>query len=172
SGVRFKQMKEIYQFDKRLRVMLIYYLESIKIEFLSKIAYYHPHEFLALGYNNLDNFNFPNFYREFLSRLEKEIDRSNKELFVIHHKAKYKGLFPFWVAIEVMSFGELSKLFRNLPRKIKGRIIKYFSVDPHTASSWLHSLSYVRNICAHYGILYGNKLRIKPYVEIILENNQ
>lgn len=172
SGVTFKQMKEIYQFDKRLRETLLYYLESIEIEFRSKIAYYHAHEFGALGYKNPDNFNRPKFHREFLSRLEKEIDRSNKELFVIHHKAKYKGLFPFWVAIEVMSFGELSKLFRNLPRKIKGRIIKDFSVDPHTASSWLHSLSYVRNICAHYGRLYGKKLSIKPHLEKSHMKNQ
>src|SRR5699024_11330669 len=81
SGVTFKQMKEIYQFDKRLRETLLYYLESIEIEFRSKIAYYHAHEFGALGYKNPDNFNRPKFHREFLSRLEKEIDRSNKELF-------------------------------------------------------------------------------------------
>src|SRR5699024_8100377 len=172
SGVTFKQMKEIYQFDKRLRETLLYYLESIEIEFRSKIAYYHAHEFGALGYKNPDNFNRPKFHREFLRRLEKEIDRSNKELFVIHHKAKYKGLFLFCVAIEVMSFGELSKLFRNLPRTINVIIIKVFSVDLHTSASWVHTLSHVHDICAHYGRLYGKKISINPQLEKSNMNNQ
>jgi len=29
-------------------------------------------------------------------------------------------------------------------------------------SSWLHTLSYIRNMCAHYGKLYGKDLIIKP----------
>src|SRR5699024_9729329 len=28
--------------------------------------------------------------------------------------------------------------------------------------SWLHTLSYIRNVCAHYGRLYGKDLIIKP----------
>src|SRR5699024_2767803 len=106
-------------------------------------------------------FNNSKFHAKFLEDLQKGIDRSEKELFVIHHKAKYNGVFPFWVAIEVMSFGELSKLFRNLLRQSKMKVIKDFNVSPNKASSWLHTLSYIRNVCAHYGRLYGKDLIIK-----------
>src|SRR5699024_12416682 len=50
SGVTFKQMKEIYQFDKRLREKLLYYLESIEIEFRSILAFYNTHYIISLLY--------------------------------------------------------------------------------------------------------------------------
>lgn len=80
----------------------------------------------------------------------------------MHHRQKYGGEFPFWVAIEVISFGELSKLFRNLREDTKNEIVKDFNVPYYHIGSWLHSLAYVRNVCAHYGRLYGKKLIIKP----------
>lgn len=30
--------------------------------------------------------------------------------------------------------------------------------------SWLHSLKYVRNICAHYGRVWNRECRIKPMI--------
>src|SRR5699024_12818543 len=43
SGVTIKQMKEIYQYDTRLRENIIYYLDSFEIELCSKISYKHSH---------------------------------------------------------------------------------------------------------------------------------
>src|SRR5699024_2275465 len=45
-------MQITYNFDNKLRETLIYYLESIEIEFRTKIAYYHFYDFGALGYKN------------------------------------------------------------------------------------------------------------------------
>lgn len=162
DGVTFKQLKMIYNFDKRLRELLIYYLESIEIEFRTKIAYYHAHNYGALGYKNAENFKSEYHHTKFLRKLEEGIRQSSKELFVIHHKSKYNGLFPFWVAIEVTSFGDLSRLYRNLKRETKINVIQHLNIPPETVASWLHTLSYIRNVCAHYGRLYGKVLVIKP----------
>lgn len=162
EGVTFEQLKRIYDFDKRLRELFIYYLESIEIEFRTKIAYYHAHEYGALGYKDEINFKSKYHHQLFLEKLEDGIRQSSKELFVIHHKSKYKGLFPFWVAIEVTSFGDLSRIYRNLLRETKIKVIGHLNIPPETVASWLHTLSYVRNICAHYGRLYGKSLVIKP----------
>lgn len=123
DGVTFRQMKAIYNFDKRLRELLIYHLESVEIEFRTKIAYYHAHEFGALSYLKSENFDKEWAHKKFLNDLERDIDRAGEELFVMHHKSKYSGEFPFWVAIEVISFGELSKLFRNLLKKVRTRLL-------------------------------------------------
>lgn len=95
------------------------HLEHVEIEFRSKIAYHHANRFGALGYKNPDNFKSPEAHEKFLEELNKQINRSGKELFVVHHKSKYEGEFPFWVAIEVISFGELSKLYKNLTEENK-----------------------------------------------------
>jgi len=162
DGVTFRQIQRIYDFDKRLRELFLYYLETIEIEFRTKIAYYHAHDFGALGYKKIKNFKSAHYHRIFLDKLEEGIRQSSKELFVIHHKHKYKGLFPFWVAIEVTSFGDLSRIYRNLLRKTKIKVIRHLNASPETVGSWLHTLSYIRNVCAHYGRLYGKDLVIKP----------
>src|SRR5699024_7646904 len=48
----------------------------------------------------------------------------------------------------------------------KIKVIKDIQAPPNLVSSWLHSLSYIRNVCAHYGRLYGKDLNIKPQLNI------
>lgn len=92
------------------------------------------------------------------------IQKSRKgELFIQHHFKKYDGIIPIWAAIEVTSFGFISKLYRNLNEDIKKHIAKiYYNVPYYYLESWLQSLSNVRNVCAHYGRLYNKKLTFKP----------
>lgn len=162
DGITFRHMKMLYNFDQKLRDLLMNHLELIEIEFRAKIAYQHAHKFGALGYRYSENFKRGELHNNFLKELDKQIIQSRRELFVIHHRNKYGGEFPFWVVIEVITFGELSKLFRNLTEDIKNEIVKDFNVPYYYVESWLHSLAYVRNICAHYGRLYGKRLTIKP----------
>ena len=44
----------------------------------------------------------------------------------------------------------------------KKEIAKVFEVDYIYLESWIENLSYIRNICAHYGRLYGAKLTKTP----------
>lgn len=176
DDITFKQMQMLYHFDKGLRELLVYSLETVEIEFRTKIAYYHTHDYGALGYKNSKYFNNEEHHTGFLTKLDNEIDKSKKELFVIHHKSKYNGLFPFWVAVEVLTFSDLSRLYRNLLRETKIKVIQDFYITPETIGSWLHTLSYIRNVSAHYGRLYGKNLAIKPslkeYKKQKIKNNQ
>lgn len=92
------------------------------------------------------------------------IKKSRKgELFIEHHYKNYDGNIPIWVAIEVIPFGFLSKLYRNLSEDVKKHIAKiYYNVPYLYLESWLQTLSNVRNVCAHYGRLYNKKLTFKP----------
>lgn len=162
KGITFHRIKMIYTFDQKLRSLLMNYLEYIEIEFRSRIAYYHSHKYGSLGYKESANFLSESKHEIFLKQLQQQIDRSRSQLFVMHHKRKYKGEFPFWVAIEVISFGELSKVFRNLLKNDKKEIVKSYKISSYYIESWLHTLSYIRNVCAHYGRLYGKRLVIAP----------
>lgn len=46
--------------------------------------------------------------------------------------------------------------------KDKKAVAKSFGVGYTYFESWLESISYVRNICAHYGRLYNAKLSKRP----------
>lgn len=98
-----------------------------------------------------------------LADVLKETERS-KETFVSHFKARYEEypLLPIWAAVEIMSFGLLSKLFSGLLTADKAEIARPFGLHPGVLGSWLHTLVYVRNICAHHARLWNRELAIAP----------
>ena len=72
---------------------------------------------------------------------------------------------PSWMMIEITSFGSLSMLFQNLQLPHDKRAIAHsFGVDDSTFASWLHSIVYVRNVCAHHSRLWNRVMRISPKV--------
>lgn len=164
SGTTFNQMLLLYEFDRRLRLLLLGALESIEIAFRTHISYETAHKLGPTGYRDKEHFLNEAYHKISLIELDSQIDKSRKgELFVEHHFKKYDGVFPIWAAIEVTSFGFLSKFYRNLNEDLKRHIAKiYYNVPYLYIESWLQTLSNVRNICAHYGRLYNKHLTFKP----------
>jgi len=67
------------------------------------------------------------------------------------------------MVLEVTTFGTLSRLYKNLKSsKEKQEIANFFGLLDKVFESWLHSLVYVRNICAHYARLWNKEMRISP----------
>ncbi|SDE10081.1 Abortive infection bacteriophage resistance protein [Bhargavaea beijingensis] len=161
EGTRFDHIVEIYEFDQRLRNTLMRYLEQIEINLRTTIAYHLAHTYGPLGYRNQDYFYSAPKHKEFLEKLDDNISkRSTDELFIAHHIENYHRKFPIWVSVEVLTFSNLSMLYSNLLRKDQLAIAKKHNTKPFYLINWLHSLSYLRNICAHYSRLYGKNLRI------------
>jgi abortive infection bacteriophage resistance protein len=163
-GSTFEQLTSIYTFDKKMRHILIDVLESIEIAFRTHIAYLIAHKYEPLGYKDSSNFKVKKFHNDFLEELDKVINRSKKsEIFIGHYQKNYNGQFPIWVATEIMSFGMLSKLYKNLKINDKAAIAKeYYGLSYTYVESWLETLTYVRNVCAHYGRLYNKTIVFKP----------
>ncbi|MDQ1005227.1 abortive infection bacteriophage resistance protein [Neobacillus niacini] len=164
SSSSFNKMLSLYEFDRRLRLLLLGVLETIEIAFRTHISYEIAHKFGPLGYKDKENFINEKFHKESLDELEILIKKSRKgELFIEHHYKKYEGIIPIWAVIEVTSFGFLSKIYRNLNEDVKKHIAKvYYNIPYYYLESWLQSLSNVRNVCAHYGRVYNKKLTFKP----------
>ncbi len=90
--------------------------------------------------------------------------RSRREPFITHHKSKYDGRLPVWVAIEVWDFGLLSRLFEGLQFKDKNHIAKKYGLaDGDTMAKWIRSLNFIRNVSAHHSRLWNiNVLEPSP----------
>ncbi len=69
---------------------------------------------------------------------------------------------------EVMSFGALSFFYKGLinDHKIgvedKKAVATYFNLHHKRLGDWLHTLTYVRNVCAHHSRLWNRELAIRP----------
>jgi Abortive infection bacteriophage resistance protein len=163
DGTTLNNVLDLYEFDKMLRNLLMDMLEIIEVSFRTHIAYTHAHKYGSLGYLDSTNFFRADRHKMFIEDLLRETARAD-ELFVKHHKAKYGGQFPIWVAVELLSFGTLSKLYSNMKNEDQDGIAKeYYNNIPYKyISSWLQVLSYTRNICAHYGRIYDRRLKFFP----------
>lgn len=162
EGASIDDVYSLYTFDKKLRNLILPLLEDVEISFRTHISYLLAHKYGALGYTDDRNFRNKDYHKSMLEILKQEIDRSD-EIFVGHHKHKYKGEFPIWVIIEVATFGDLSKMYSNLLDEDKEEIAqKYYHTKSVFVRSWLHTLSNLRNKCAHYGRLYNKKLTTNP----------
>lgn len=98
-----------------------------------------------------------------LQKIQDEYRRSDEE-FIRSFQKNYKDpLPPAWILMEVVSFGSLSKLYQNLkPSRQKREIANHFGISDKVMISWLHSIVYLRNVCAHHSRLWNRNMRIQP----------
>jgi len=161
EGITFENLMDIVDFDAELRAAILQVLEYIEVSFRTHIGYYHAKEFGPLGYLDKHSFNDERRFEGFISEFNKIIFSGNRnEVFIKHHLDNYKGKFPFWVVVELLSFGTLSRVFKNLNTNTKVEIANnhYKPIPYHYLENWLQGFVDLRNICAHRGRLYNRYL--------------
>lgn len=159
EGISFEHIFKLYEFDRKLRLLLLSRLEGIEISIRTKMSYHIAHKYGAIGYLNKSNFNNEEYFMDMKRQIHNEIERS-KEIFIAHHNSRYEGVFPIWVAIEVTSFGQLSKIYSNLKTNDQEDLANLYSNNRLYIRNWFYVLSTLRNICAHFGRLYNRHLPI------------
>jgi len=162
EGTTFYQIYSLYKFDETLRHIMSELLESFEIMFRTKLAYYLGEHYGALGYLDPINFENQEHHAENMAALEREMETQSKSPIVKHHEEDYEGVLPIWAAVEILSFGTISKLYNNMILPDKNAIAKQLSTSTPYLESWLRSFVEVRNICAHYGRLYNKPLLFPP----------
>ncbi|SEA10974.1 Abortive infection bacteriophage resistance protein [Oribacterium sp. KHPX15] len=178
EGVTFKQIVELYLFNANFRQITFAEIEKIEVNVRCRVANYFAGEYGVLGYKEPSNFVDAEYHRTFIDDIEGEIGRNSKAPFVRNFIENYEGAeLPIYALVEVFSFGTLSKFYKNMKNPDKKAVAKSFGVGYTYLESWLESISYVRNICAHYGRLYNAKLSKTPilykeYSQAGIRNNR
>ncbi|MBX8552357.1 Abi family protein [Pseudomonas cichorii] len=70
---------------------------------------------------------------------------------------------PAWAVLEELSLGTVSTLFNAIGRSVdKKAIASRFNLPFEVLASWLHTLTFIRNCCAHHSRLWNRELSIRP----------
>jgi len=163
SGVTFEQIVELYLFNANFRQLTFAEIEKIEVNVRCRIANYFAETYGVLGYKESSNFINKKRHDVFLEDIKEEVGRNSKAPFVRNFEENYEGAeLPIYALAEVFSFGTLSKFYKNMKNADKKAVAKSFGIGYTYLESWLESISYVRNICAHYGRLYNAKLSKTP----------
>jgi len=171
SDISFERIYYLYEFDRELRSLLIGVLEEIEIFVRTKIAYYHAHKFGPVAYLDSANYNHWHQHDKFIEHLNNAIYQNRDNDFVKHHSDSKDGKFPIWVAVELFSFGMISKFYADLLPKDKKKIAReHFDTGFEQLESWLQCLYILRNRCAHYMRLYYYRFNKAPKDRIAKTN--
>ncbi len=169
DGVTFELLYRHYEFDSRLRNHIMKIIEMIEIAFRTHIAYIVAHHYGPLAYTDRKVFNPDVGYSEKHNRFVQEIlykIEDSDAIFIDHHKKNYEGV-PIWVVVELMSFADVSKFYRNMVIRDRRQIAKtYYKLHYKEISNWLHCFTVVRNRCAHYSRLFNQKLSINVRMRV------
>lgn len=175
DGVTFDQIVATYSFDRELRLLIFDCIERIEVairtQFIYSMAIHHNDShwqdnqqlFITPFYNKIGKKIDP--YNDLQSLISKAKTVRRPEVFIKHYVDKYSSPAnpPSWMCFELCTMGELSHFYRGLKDKAdKKRIASFFEVHPTVFTSWLHSLTYVRNLCAHHSRLWNRDLAIEP----------
>jgi len=126
-----EEIFELYKFDKKIRSLIFGALEIIEVTLRTKIAYYFSHKYGPFAYSDPQYFSKGFKHFDWYTKLEESIQISRedfiKEFFKEYDEEKN---LPLWIAIEIISFGQLSFLFRGLKRTDRNNISKdCFGID-------------------------------------------
>jgi abortive infection bacteriophage resistance protein len=165
DGTTLEQIQKIYAFDKKLRNLVFAATEEIEIRVQTRLAYYHAHKYGSLGYRDRKNSKRQRSeHNKFVSRINSEIEHNINAPCIRHHVNNYGKKFPIWVIIEYFSFSMLSQFYAALHDADRIEIATTFGTKAKYLESWLHSLTVLRNKCAHYSRLYfGNFTRFPKF---------
>jgi len=165
-GTTLETVWQRYTFDRQLRLLVLDAIERVEVSVRTSLVYHHSHAFGPFGY--LSGHTLPTLRKnDFLllqGQLKEAVNRSTSP-FVTHFKAKYgvaHADLPLWMLAEVMSFGMLFSFFRGLDKDMKRTIANDYDLKFGVLQSWLHTLNYVRNICAHHSRLWNVVLSVRP----------
>jgi abortive infection bacteriophage resistance protein len=163
----FENAFELYCFDRKFRQLVMSELEKIEVGIRAKMIYILSHANGPFWFQNAKLFKDMGRHATSMAKLTHETSRSDEE-FMKSFRLKYTDPFPpSWMMFETFSFGALSSMYTNLkPGRTKRSVAGYFGLNDTTFSSWIHSLTYIRNICAHHSRLWNRTLSISPQIPI------
>ncbi|MBW2647897.1 MAG: Abi family protein [Deltaproteobacteria bacterium] len=161
----FEDVVERYNFDRQLRLILFDAIERIEIALRTKLIYHLSLSYGSTWYKREELFVDSDKHFEHVEQLEREFGYS-QEIFIKDHKRRYPNENPeAWKILEIASMGTLSKFYKNLDHQLpeKAQIANEMGLNLHSElSSWLESVTYIRNIIAHHSRLWSRNMVKRP----------
>lgn len=171
TNASFEDVLDLYIFDRKLRLLVTDELERIEVAFRSELSQTMSEAFGPHWYTSSKCFIERYNHTDFIDLLKKDIgfDPSKsavRQRFIDHYFKKYcdPKLPPSWMIFEILSFGTVSQVFKNLSRENQKLVAKSYGLDGSVLASWMHSITYLRNLAAHHQRLWNRSYTIKPII--------
>ena len=178
QGTTFANVISVYQFDTKLSHLVFSFLSSIEVTLRARLVSALLTNNDALILNDPSFFKDKEKYWKNQSSIASEIARSN-DVFIKHNYDNHDGAIPLWATVEVMSFGTLSKVIKNLKPgnvtytglidsyKVMSANGKLVAPSQKMFTSWIQAVAVMRNICAHNSRIYNRVISTIPELTLV-----
>lgn len=166
-SARMSHVVALYEFDEQLRLALWQALSKLEIALRFDIGHIFGKEdpYLHMHLTTLWKDGGRRTRAEKFARKLANTQQRSSEEFVKHHHAAYHDQMPIWVVTEILEFGSLVNLYSLAPFEWRKTIADLYQARTDELESWLRTMNYLRNICAHHGRLWNRQLVIRPSVK-------
>lgn len=174
QNTKLSDVLKLYCFDSDLSHLIFKFLSKIEIALRARLVNAFQSKGDSLILNDPSAFFDKNKYWRNQGSVASEIARSN-DVFIKHNFDNHDGAVPIWASVEVMSFGTLSKIIKNLKTgdesvfsilvqdyRFKNENENLINPSKNMFTSWIHTVSIMRNICAHNGRIYNRSTSTRP----------
>lgn len=166
EGTTLEEIYNLYEFDRKIRIIFLEYILLIERRVDTYIAYEFSKQYGHRDYLIQNNFDYNKKNNKIINKLLNDINSEilhqykNSNKMIVHYLDTYNYI-PLWVLIRILSFGKVSKFYSIMKPKEKNKISKKYNVKSEVLKIYLTNLGEIRNICAHDEKLYDVKLRFK-----------
>lgn len=167
KSATFQNIIDIYNFDHELRHIILKYLEIIEVHFKSIYTY----EFTKVHgpTAHLDDIFFIDRekHKEIIDKATKQMkQRLPHEAYLKHFVNDLHQDIPLWAYVDLLTISDISFLYSISEPDIKIAIANEFNLNmnkgPKILGDYMHSMTIIRNLCAHGSRIYNRLFEQKP----------
>lgn len=159
KGTTFKSIYDLYDFDTKLRRILLNALDRIEVNIRTQITYIVSNHYIKsptwFADSNIMENNFVNTF-------ELKVYKTLRDNPVIsrHHKNNINDIYaPAWKTIEFMTLGNLTSLYKAIKDdEVKRMIASKYGCTLKVFINYLDTIRVIRNKCAHGNCIYNIEL--------------
>lgn len=158
SGITFDRVLRLYRFDKKLRVLLFNEIEKIEVAFRAAVV-----NTITDRTGDIFWMTNPSYVNAgTLALIQREYAHSTED-FIVHFKNTYSNPYPpAWILSEILPFGNITWIFRNLSPAHKKAVAKKFFLHAPVLESWMNVVTLTRNSCCHHARVWNKVNSIIP----------
>lgn len=160
-GVTFDEIVNFYYFDENLRSLFLKYILHVERHMKSMLSYHFAEKYgeKQEAYLNEYNYNLNKKNQHEIQRLIKSLRKSisfpTHYAYIAHHIKTY-GNVPLWVAMNALTFGQVSKMYQYAASDVRTKISKNFDgITEKQLHQFVTVIARCRNVCAHGERLYS-----------------
>lgn len=160
KGVTFEDIYELYQFDNDLRSIFIKYILMVERNIKSSLSYHFCFLYgdMQADYLDVSHYDYVGKKKAVIQNMLKimkgQLRHDSDYAYIRHYMAKYNYV-PLWVLLNVLTIGQLSKIYSCQKGRVKIQVCQDFGpIKINEMGKMLAVMTKFRNVCAHNDRLF------------------